>query len=134
MRIKSCATGRAADRMSKICRREAKTLHRMLETSPDESGEMVFKRNARNPLPYDVVIADEASMMDLNMSASLLEALKPPALISQKYDPTDPEAPEKYRHKPETEPAPDATPYPGVTPAPTPSWTVHPTLKAWGYC
>ena len=65
---------------------------------------------------------------------ALLEALKPPALISQKYDPTDPEAPEKYQYKPETEPAPDATPYPGVTPAPTPSWTVHPTLKAWGYC
>ena len=64
----------------------------------------------------------------------LIEALRPPALISQQYDPTDPETPEKYRYKPETEPTPDPTPVPGVTPAPTPSWTVHPTLKAWGYC
>ncbi|MBQ7624381.1 MAG: ATP-dependent RecD-like DNA helicase [Clostridia bacterium] len=74
-------TGRAADRMGKICRREAKTLHRLLETSPDESGEMSFKRNAQNPLPYEVVVVDEASMMDLFMSASLLDALKPGARL-----------------------------------------------------
>ena len=65
---------------------------------------------------------------------ALLEALQPPALINQRYDPTDPETPEKYQYHPETEPTPDPTPVPGVTPAPTPSWTVHPTLKAWGYC
>ncbi len=62
----------------------------------------------------------------------LLEELEPPKLINANYDPTDPEAPEKYRYK--EEPEPDVTPVPGVTPAPTPSWTVHPTLKAWGYC
>ncbi len=70
-------TGRAADRMSKICSREARTLHRLLETVPDESGEMTFKRNSRNPLAFDVVIIDEASMLDLNMSASLLDAMRP---------------------------------------------------------
>ena len=64
----------------------------------------------------------------------LLKALQPPALINQRYDPTDPETPDKYKYKPETEPTPDPTPFPGVTPAPTPKWTVHPTLKAWGYC
>ncbi len=74
-------TGKAADRMSKICGREAKTLHRMLETAPDESGEMSFRRNAQNPLPYDVLIIDEASMMDLYMSASVLEALRPGARL-----------------------------------------------------
>ena len=64
----------------------------------------------------------------------LLEALKPDPLINANYDPTDPEAPERYRYTPSPDTTPDPTPYPGVTPAPTPSWTVHPVLKAWGYC
>ena len=70
-------TGRAADRMSKICSREARTLHRLLEAVPDESGEMIFKRDSSYPLAFDVVIVDEASMLDLNMSASLLDAMRP---------------------------------------------------------
>ena len=74
-------TGRAADRMSKVTNREASTLHRMLECTPDEWGEMSFRRNKNNPLDADVVIVDEASMIDLNMSASLLDALRPHARI-----------------------------------------------------
>ncbi|MBR4234683.1 MAG: hypothetical protein IKR85_01320, partial [Clostridia bacterium] len=65
--------------------------------------------------------------------AELLESLRPPELISQKYDPTDPEAPEKYYVPLVPEGWVDPTPEPGVTPAPTPAWTVHPELKAWGY-
>ncbi|MBR5752521.1 MAG: L,D-transpeptidase family protein, partial [Clostridia bacterium] len=64
----------------------------------------------------------------------LIEELRHIPLISKNYDPTDPEAPAKYREKFDVVPTPDPTPYPGVTPAPTPKWTVHPVLKAWGYC
>ncbi len=65
---------------------------------------------------------------------TLIESLKPDPLINANYDPTDPEAPERYRYTPSPDATPDPTPYPGVTPAPTPGWTVHPVLKAWGYC
>ncbi|MBR2473085.1 MAG: ATP-dependent RecD-like DNA helicase [Clostridia bacterium] len=74
-------TGRAADRMSKVTERDASTLHRMLESVPDEWGGMSFKRNKSNPLDADVIIVDEASMIDLNMSASLLDALRPHARL-----------------------------------------------------
>lgn len=74
-------TGRAADRMSKVTSREAATLHRMLECTPDEWGGMSFRRNKNNPLDADVVIVDEASMIDINMSASLLDALRPHSRI-----------------------------------------------------
>ena len=49
-------TGRAAKRLSETTKREAKTIHRLLEFSPGENG---FKRNAENPLETDVVIIDE---------------------------------------------------------------------------
>ena len=42
----------------------------------------------------------------------LLKALEPPALISQKYDPTDPDTPAKYQYVPEVAPTPDPTPVP----------------------
>lgn len=74
-----CApTGRAAKKLSEVCHREAKTLHRMLEAafSPEE-GVMRFKRNKDNPLPADVIVVDEASMLDISLTASLLEAMKP---------------------------------------------------------
>lgn len=70
-------TGRAADRMTKICRRQAYTLHRLLEACPDELGGMTFRRGASNPLDADFVIVDEASMIDLSIAAALLLALKP---------------------------------------------------------
>ena len=69
-------TGRAADRMTKICRRQAATLHRLLEASPDDMGGMGFRRNRSNPLDADFVIVDEASMIDLGIAAALLDALK----------------------------------------------------------
>ena len=70
-------TGRAADRMTKICRRQAATLHRLLEATPDEMGGMGFRRNSSNPLDADFVIVDEASMIDLGIAAALLDALRP---------------------------------------------------------
>ena len=70
-------TGRAAKRMSQICGREAKTLHRLLEAGFDQHGRMAFQRKRENPLSCDVVVVDEASMLDLSLAAALLDALKP---------------------------------------------------------
>lgn len=51
---------------------EAMTVHRLL----GGSGGAVFQHNEKNPLPYDLVVLDEASMIDLPMMAKLLRALK----------------------------------------------------------
>ena len=78
MQVFLCApTGRAAKRMSQLCQREAKTLHRLLEAGFDESGRMAFQRKRENPLDCDVVVVDEASMLDLALASALLDALKP---------------------------------------------------------
>jgi len=70
-------TSRAAKRMSEVSHREARTIHRMLETGIDErTGKLVFKRNKNNPLDCDVVIIDESSMIDLTLASSVLDALK----------------------------------------------------------
>ena len=70
-------TSRAAKRMSEVSHREAKTIHRLLETGIDErTGKLVFKRNCNNPLECDVVIIDESSMIDLTLASSVLDAMK----------------------------------------------------------
>lgn len=65
-------TGRAAKRLSEVTGGEAKTLHRLLEFTP---AKMAFSRNAENPLPGDVIIVDEASMIDLTLTNNLLKAV-----------------------------------------------------------
>ncbi|MBE9241787.1 ATP-dependent RecD-like DNA helicase [Synechocystis salina] len=67
-------TGRAAQRLGEMTGLEAKTLHRLLEFDPNTMG---FKRNEDNPLPFDAVIVDEASMLDLFLAHSLLKAISP---------------------------------------------------------
>ncbi len=52
----------------------ARTLHRLLGSRP---GSRHFRHNARNPIHADVVIVDEASMIDLHMMHCLLDALAP---------------------------------------------------------
>ncbi len=77
-RILLCApTGRAAKRMSDLTGEPAKTIHRLLEVDFAASGELKFKRNERNPLPADVIIADEMSMVDALLMNSLVKAIKP---------------------------------------------------------
>ncbi len=78
-----CApTGRAAKKMSELCGEEAKTLHRMLEAAfSPEDGVMKFKRGRNNPIQADVIIVDEASMLDISLTSSLLEAMKPHARL-----------------------------------------------------
>ncbi len=69
-------TGRAAQRMSELTGRDAKTLHRLLEVQWGEGDKPYFERNERNPLVCDVVIVDEMSMVDVLLFESLLRALK----------------------------------------------------------
>ena len=86
-------TGRAADRMAESLRDavaamrsldgvdhalcdalplEARTLHRLLGTIP---GNPQFRHHADNPLPLDVIVVDEASMIDLPLMCKLVEAV-----------------------------------------------------------
>ena len=71
-------TGRAAKRISETTGREAKTIHRLLEFSPQDNG---FKRNQENPLEADVVIIDEMSMVDLILMNNLMKAIPPNATL-----------------------------------------------------
>ena len=71
-----CApTGMAAKRLSEVTGREAKTIHRLLEVEWDETEKPVFRRNTENPLSAGAVIVDEVSMVDVELFASLLQAL-----------------------------------------------------------
>jgi len=67
-------TGRAAKRMTESTGEEALTLHRLLEYNPREGG---FQRHQDNPLQVDVIIVDEASMVDLVLMDHLLCAIEP---------------------------------------------------------
>ena len=66
-------TGRAAKRIAETSGREAKTLHRLLESTHIER--QIFQRNEENPLETDVLIIDEASMVDIMLMQSLLKAV-----------------------------------------------------------
>ena len=97
-------TGRAADRMAESLRRataqmaaqgidpqllaalpaQASTLHRLLGTVPDTPR---FRHHADNPLPFDVVVVDEASMVDLPLMCKLSEAVADGAQLVLLGDP-----------------------------------------------
>ncbi len=65
-------TGRAAQRLGEMTGLEAKTIHRLLEFDPKTRG---FKCDHSNPLPHSAIIIDEASMLDLFLAYSLLQAV-----------------------------------------------------------
>lgn len=71
-------TGRAAKRMSEATGHGAKTIHRMLEYNPEKGG---FQRNENNPLECDLLVVDEASMIDTLLMFSMLKAVPPPAAL-----------------------------------------------------
>ena len=74
-------TGRAAKRMSEATSMEAKTIHRLLEMSYDPEGRAVFNRNELELLDEQIIIVDEASMIDSSLMCALLKAIKPGARI-----------------------------------------------------
>jgi len=69
-------TGRAAKRMTELTGREAKTIHRLLEVEWNSEERQHFSRNEKNPLECEVIIVDEASMIDSLLFESLLRALR----------------------------------------------------------
>lgn len=73
-----CApTGKAAKRLSESTDRDAKTIHRILETKFNEdTGSFQFTRDASNPMDFDLVIVDEVSMVDVRLMRSLVDALR----------------------------------------------------------
>lgn len=76
--VLAAPTGRAAKRLSELCGREAKTIHRLLEAGYRGADQYAaFARNKENPLTCDVVILDEVSMIDIVLMRALLEALRP---------------------------------------------------------
>ncbi|NGX61419.1 MAG: ATP-dependent RecD-like DNA helicase [Chlamydiae bacterium] len=70
--VLAAPTGRAAKRMSEITRHEAKTIHSLLQYDFAARG---FKRNRENPIPCDLIIVDEASMIDTSLLYHLLKAI-----------------------------------------------------------
>ncbi len=97
-------TGRAAERMAESLRHavaqmaehgidaallaalpaQASTLHRLLGTIPDSPR---FRHHADNPLPFDIVVVDEASMVDLPLMCKLTEAVADGAQLVLLGDP-----------------------------------------------
>jgi exodeoxyribonuclease V alpha subunit len=74
-----CApTGRAAKRLSESTGLEAKTIHRLLEFDPKAFG---FQRNRDNQLDADIVVVDEASMIDIVLMNQLLKAVPDTAAL-----------------------------------------------------
>jgi len=71
-------TGRAAKRLSEMTGHEARTIHRLLEFQPQYGS---FKKNEDDPLEADVVIVDEASMIDTVLMYHLLKAIPPSATL-----------------------------------------------------
>ena len=62
--------------MSEVTGKDAKTIHRLLEVDFANPSALHFKRNEKNPLPFDAVIVDETSMVDIPLMRSLICALK----------------------------------------------------------
>lgn len=71
-------TGRAAKRLAESSGLGARTLHRLLEVDAHRG---LFRRNEDNPLPCDLLIVDEASMIDVPMMRAILRALPPGAAL-----------------------------------------------------
>lgn len=73
-------TGKAAKRMSELIDRPASTIHRLLGPEPYQDGnetKFSFSYGEGRPLPDDVVVIDEFSMVDISLAASLFRAIVP---------------------------------------------------------
>jgi exodeoxyribonuclease V alpha subunit len=70
--VLAAPTGRASQRMSEVIEYEAKTIHRLLEWTPDKNG---FKKSEDDPLQLDFLVIDECSMLDISLAAALLKAV-----------------------------------------------------------
>ncbi|MEV7476671.1 MULTISPECIES: SF1B family DNA helicase RecD2 [Streptomyces] len=73
--VLAAPTGRAAKRLSELTGAEASTVHRLLELKP--GGDAAYDRE--RPLDADLVVVDEASMLDLLLANKLVKAVAPGA-------------------------------------------------------
>ena len=74
-------TGRAAKRLAEATGRQAKTIHRLLEFNPGEG----FGKNEYNLLDADMIVIDEASMLDLVLANTLLKAIGPDTAFASRW-------------------------------------------------
>ncbi len=70
-------TGRAAKRLSEATGRPASTVHRLLEWTPNEG----FRRRPDRLLETDLLVCDEASMLDLSLARALVASVPPSATL-----------------------------------------------------
>ncbi|MEU0881904.1 ATP-dependent RecD-like DNA helicase [Lentzea sp. NPDC005914] len=73
--VLAAPTGRAAKRLTELTGHEARTVHRLLELRP--GGDAAYDRD--HPLDADLVVVDEASMLDLLLANKLVKAVPPGA-------------------------------------------------------
>jgi len=76
--VLAAPTGRAAQRLSEMTKREARTIHRLLAFDPKT---MHFRFDEQNPLEAEAIIVDETSMLDLFLAHSLFKAIPPDAQV-----------------------------------------------------
>jgi exodeoxyribonuclease V alpha subunit len=74
----AASTGRAAKRLSESTGCESKTIHRLLEADPVHGG---FRRKEDHPLPCDLLVIDETSMIDVPLMHALLKAVPDKAAL-----------------------------------------------------
>ena len=78
--IRLCApTGRAAQRMTESTGREAVTIHRLLEFRP--FGNDTVHKNSADPIIADLIVVDEASMLDIELASIFLSAVQSGTLV-----------------------------------------------------
>jgi exodeoxyribonuclease V alpha subunit len=75
--VLAAPTGRAAKRLAELTRHEATTVHRLLQLRP--GGDASYDRE--NPLDADLIVVDEASMLDLILANKLIKAIAPGAHV-----------------------------------------------------
>jgi len=71
--LMAAPTGRASKRMTETTGRESKTIHRLLNFNPKLNK---FLKNEENPINADVIVIDEASMLDIRLTRNLLAAVR----------------------------------------------------------
>jgi exodeoxyribonuclease V alpha subunit len=75
-KVALCApTGRAAKRLSELTSQHVSTIHRLLKARMGKGGQFYFEHDQNNKLPHTAVLIDEASMVDVQLMASLCRAL-----------------------------------------------------------
>jgi len=86
--VLAAPTGKAAKRLGELSGEDTKTIHRLLEATVADNGQGVrFGRNEENPIIADVVVIDEASMLDIALANQLFSALQPGARVVLVGDP-----------------------------------------------